>query len=384
MITYSDLISHVIDYIGADSSFEAARFARRAALAAYNQVATSRNWSYYYERGRVTSVGQQVDGTVEYDQTGGVYERMLTLTGSTWPSWITYGVVRIANITYEVEALKSSTIITLTSNANPGADIASGTAYTAYQDTYPLPTNFTSADEFINDNNNGQLTYLHPREWLSSQRLHSGPATPRIYTITGADDGPGLMHVRFFPAPDQVYTFNYIYQRLPAPMVIDEYNLGLASITSGSTTVTGLGAAAWTSRMVGSVMRFSADSLLAPTGPSGGNPAYVERLIASVTSGTSLELTATAPNTLTGVKYAVSDRADVVEGAMAVYLQRECEAQVRQLKRIKPTEGEMEAHKNAMYMAFQADSRTFARRAAGQSPYYPIRLRDMPLGPDVS
>ena len=76
-------------------------------------------------------------------------------------------------------ALKSSTIITLSVNSNPGADVAAGTTYPLYRDTYPMPVAFQTADDLIIANQSAMLQYVHPAQWLGHQRSRSGPLGPR-------------------------------------------------------------------------------------------------------------------------------------------------------------------------------------------------------------
>jgi hypothetical protein len=137
MVTWKDLVDHTIDYLGATPSAEARRDGRRATLEALRDLASAGEWTYYYDRFRLDIVGPYLTGTLSYDHTGGAYERLLTLVGGTWPSWAALGSIVLDNIPYEVDRRIDDTRITLTENANPGAD-ATPAAWTLYRDTYPL------------------------------------------------------------------------------------------------------------------------------------------------------------------------------------------------------------------------------------------------------
>lgn len=382
LVAYKDLIDHVLDYYGAATGPENERFARRAVLAAMRELANSRRWSYYLNRLRITTNASQTEGTVAYDHTGGTYERQLTLTDSTFPTWANLGFVIINDVPYEVAEWKTTTVVTLSASSNPGEDVAS-TTYTLARDTYVLPADFVAAEELINVGNAFALSYQHPGEWLTSQRTNHGPATPRIFTITGDPNYFGSMAIRLFPAPDDDYVIDGIYHRRPRQLSIDEYETGTVTTSSASTTVTGSGTS-WTSDMVGSIIRFSSDAITNPTGPEGSSPYHIERVIASYTSATSIDLDAAPGETLTSVKYSISDPVDVEAGSMLTFLQRECERQARILRRMNATKDEERQYAEARIMAWEADSRSFARRAMGEGSHYRPRLADMPRGSDVS
>jgi hypothetical protein len=386
MISYKDLIDASVDYLGAANTREGERFARRAVLNAYNALATGHAWQYYWQRGRITSVPQQTAGTIQYtDSTG-----LVTLTPDgtmgdpqTFPANVTfYNIVLnsfILNISQSIDSLN----LIVDPGTRLGADLPAGNPYTLYRDTYPLPSDFRTADELINLNNTGPLNYLHPREWLTSQRLRRGPATPRIYTFTGDKLYFGAMECKLFPAPDQNYSFDFLYQRLPRPIVITEYNAGTASSVSGSPTINGSGVA-WSSAMIGSLVRLSYDSINIPTGPSGTNPAAFEALITAVPTPSSLTIAVNAPLTLSGVKHAISDPIDIEPGSMYTLLIRECEKQMRILRRMRALPEELQLYAEAQTKAWEADARNIGRRAAGMSLGFPQRLANMPRGVDIS
>ena len=145
--SYHDVIDHLLDHFGGLEGGRNVKMAKRAILAAYRSLPTVYNWSYYYKRGRVASVAAYSTGTIAYDHTGGTYERQATLTSGTWPSWAARGILRINDIDYDVHERISDTVVTLSVNSNPGADVASSTTYTLSRDAYPLPFDFQSADQ---------------------------------------------------------------------------------------------------------------------------------------------------------------------------------------------------------------------------------------------
>lgn len=380
LFTYKDLIDHLVDYIGSNASKEAVRDARRAAQDGCRELASAHSWSYYMQRGRIVTSDDYTTGTLAYDHTGGAYERMVTLTTGTWPSWAALGQLVIDNVVYQVAERKSDSIITLTYAHNPGEDVAAGETYTLYRDSYPMPSDFQAAGDFLNAANSLWLHYVEPNEWMKRQRVYHGVASPCMYTFTSDENYMGSMAVRFFPPPDDDYPMDFLYKRRPRQLYYDEYSTGTATNTAASTTVTGTGTS-WTDRMIGSVLRLSASTTVAPTGLAGGNPYDVERVITAVASTTSLTVDASITDAHSAVKYAISDPVDVEDGSMLTALLRCCEKQSVIIRHMKNANVAGPAYRDALIQARESDSRYMGRRVAGGMPNG-YRLADMPAGSD--
>lgn len=381
LYTYKDLLDHLVDYLGDNASQGALRDARRAAQDAYRDLAHAFEWCYYVARGRVNTVQPYSTGTIAYDHTGGSSERLVTLTGGTFPSWAASGQLVINSIVYEVAQRLSSTTLQLTIGQNPGADVASGTSYTLYQDGYPLPYDFISCDRVIDMRRGVKLSYEHPRSWMARQQVYQGPSAPYVYTFTQDEHSFGALAIRLFPIPDNIYPLDFIYKRKPRALVIDQYSAGTASVAASSTTVTGSGTS-WTSAMVGSVIRLSSDNVNAPTGVAGANRAAEENVITDVASATSLTIDAAITTDYSGVKYVISDPVDVEYGAMLTALLRGMEAQGTIARIMKNEDRAQLAYRAALVRAMEADRRSTAQRVPGAPPHF-LRLRDFPVGADM-
>jgi hypothetical protein len=378
MLTYADLIDHALAYTGTDATTSATANYRRAVLNAYRIAPTRHSWSYYWAIARINTAAAYTTGTVAYDLTGGAYERMLTISDGTWPSWAKYGYVIISNIPYEVESRKSDTIITLTEETAPTADIASGTAFTIARDTYPLPTDYLESDETIINEIGTVMTYTHPRSWSSSRRLTTGPGRPVLFTVLSDPDTRDRMTMRIWPPPDTTYSMDSLYRKKARPMVYDRTADGLVS--SSTTTITGVDTR-FLSSHVGSVIRFASDSTDIPTGLEGGNPYFAERTITEFTSSTSVVVDSALPSEVSGVRYVISDPADIDTSVMQEYLLREVEKQSRLLTRTKPMADEDQMYQIAFIQALEADNRYSGRRASLRNQsrrtslkYYPLDL----------
>jgi hypothetical protein len=370
MTTFQDAIHLLLDYLGTNLSAEAPRDARRAAQNGLRELATAHRWSYFYKQGRIVTVAPQTTGTIAYTHTGATYERQLTLSGATWPSWAKYGALRIGDVTYEVEDRKSSTVLTLTDLTNPGADVAAGTKYTMFRDTYTLPVDFTAADEF-RTSTGYYAEYVHPHNWLASRTYPNSSGYPWLYTITGDPAILNRLAARLYPYPDQVYTIDFVYQRQARPLRIDESKDGTVATTNGSTTVTGTGTS-WNSTMEGAVIRVNAIAANTATGPVESGPYgfdrstyYVhERRVVKVNGATSLDVDNALSETLSTAKYVISDPVDVEEGAMLNAFFRACERQVAMIRHTKDKPDAQALYAEALTLAKEADSRSFARRVA--------------------
>lgn len=381
LTTFADVVEYLVQYVGDNGTQDALRDCRRAAIDGLRELASAHEWSYYWTRGRVVTDAPQTSSTITYDHTGGAYERMVTIAAGTWPTWAKYGQLVISNIAYQVDDYKSSTVITLASSSNPGADVAAGTSYTLYRDSYPLPTDVLQLDQMINVSNSIPLQYVHPSAWLTRQQVYYGPSGPSEYTLTGSEDVTGRMAVRFYPVPDDDYTIDFMYRRRPRALVYHEVDDGTVSVTGGTTTVTGSGTA-FTAGMVGSVIRLSANSTDAPTNAAGANVYAVERIITAYTSATSVTVDDTIDDTYSGVKYQVSDRVDVEEGAMLTAYLRSCERQAAIVRVMKNDRQAREEYLGALIQAREADRRNSAFRGPGYGPNV-ARLRDYPAGSDA-
>ncbi len=399
LTTFADLIDYTFDYLGENATDTARRDGKRAILNAYRELTMSARWVYYISRMRFNTVAPYISSstiTLEYDQTGGTIERKVTLTGGTWPSWAGNGVLVIpslqsasttsipqGNIPFQVASRVSDTVLQLSISSNPGIDFAAGSPFTLYQDAYTLPTDFMAMEELQNTNHFLSLWPESPGVWLKRQRIIHTVAAPRVYCLMGDPHTYGGLTLRFFPAPDLAYAMDAIYQRRPRPLVVERYNTGTVSVTANDTTVTGNGTA-FTQAMVGSVIRFSADSQNEPTDVAGNNPGILERVIVSRLNPTTVTVDRVAIDTLTGVKFVVSDPVDLEPQAMLTALYRCIEKQESLTRIMKNQKEAMAAYREALILAREQDSRDFTRKVAGRDYSNFTRLRDYPRGVDIS
>src|SRR6185436_16715414 len=310
-VTAYDLVQRLLSYLGGNPDGPAHADIRRAILDAYREMPGLHAWTYFVQVGRIFVQTLYSTGTVEYDHTGGTYERMLTLTDGVWPTWAARGAVRINNITSYVDQRVSDTVLTLDSSQNPGADVDAETAYELVQDSYQLPIDFTVGDRGLPENCWGGMDYVRPADWLASTRYHASSGTPRIYTFTADPKAAGRLALRMAPAPPAFGTVDFIYRRRCRDIRVWEKTTGKASVTSGSSTITLSQGGTFTPNHVGSVIRLSDGATNAPTDLDGIYPYVVERTILQRISSTQAMVDDAVDTAYTSVAYRISDPVDV-------------------------------------------------------------------------
>lgn len=383
LITYNDVLLHMVNFAKGNPSAEYYRDARQAVLSAYREFANSAQWTYYTSVGRINTSAPYETGTIAYDHTGGSSERIVTLTDGTWPDWATYGILVIDSTPYEIAERLSDTTLTLTATSNPGADVAAETAYTIYRDTYPMPADFISADEMVTANVWRRMRYVHPRQWLMSHRFNvTSSNTPNFYTFRSDPNYYGVIACSFYPYPDDDIAIDFIYQRRPRGLTIEDYHAGTVTCSAGSDTISGA-MTAFSDSHVGSVIRLSDDAVDTPTGRTGANPFTIERTVMSVTDATTITVDRVVNDSLSGVKYLISDPLDLEPGVMTNAFLRCCENQMAMIRRLEDRGEIMQLWKMALIEAREHDSRAREMRSVGGTIGFYNRLADMPGYPEL-
>lgn len=381
--TFRDAIEHVVDvFAGQDAAPRTWRNARRAVEAAYLKLPTMRAWKYYERIVPIATVASQTTGTIVYDHSGGTYERMVTLTGATWPTDVRFYGLLIGRLRYAIDDYKSSTVITLTEDQNPGADVAS-TGYTLYRDTFPLPSYFLQMGRLIDTLSGARILQQVTRDEVTV--ANHGLLTsslPSMYNIGPSPHYAGGMAIQFAPSPVTARNYDAVIRSKGRPLVIEKEYLGTLSITAGSVAVVGVGTA-FTSGMAGSILRVPPDDSndLLPTGPMGSieaseidNPPQEQFVIKSVTDATHLTLETAAVNAYDATKFTISDPLDFDADSMQVYFQRLCEAQFSRLEGREDRRERQQAADDEFFAAAASDNRSFAQT----EPYRgPLRLGDL-------
>lgn len=376
--TFEDAVDFVLDSFGMERSARNLRNAKRAILAALNELPNKRNWAYYYRRFPIVTVEPYSTGTVTYDHTGGSHERQLTLSGGTWPTWAAFGTVNINRNFYNVESRKSDTVLTLDSVTNPGADL-SASAYQIFRDNYPLPDDYLAMDRLVDLTGVGlALTHVSPGDYHQAARIQRQLGMPTYFTIQRSLDERSKNALFFGPPPRQIRSYEFMYRAQPRALRTERYATG--TVTNSGTTITGVGTA-FTQDHVGSVIRFSSNGN-APTSVVGNlqaddNQFSEQRTIVSVESATSLTINNATTQNYSGVGYTISDPIDIEPAVMLLVFQRLAEYHMSVYEKDDPNKiaYRQRVADMAMRDAVSADQKVFGSNP--QMSIGPIRIRDI-------
>lgn len=378
--SFRDAVEHVVDvFTGQDSSPRTWRNARRAVREAYRDLPTKRTWRYFERTEKITTVVSQSTGTIVYRHAGGMYERMVTLTGATWPADVRYYGLLVGRNRYAIDDYKSSTVLTLTESSNPGSDLVS-TGYTLYRDTYPLPADFWQMGRLTDVSSGVRVLMLVTMDaLLVANRGVLTTSLPHLCAVSASPHYPGGLALVFGPSPTTARTYDAIYSSKGRPIALERECTGTVAVSAGATAVVGT-STNFTSAMEGALIRFSTDNVQLPTGPVGSIEAsevdndYAEQaVIKSVTDGTNLTLETAVVSAYSGVKFTISDRLDL-ESTMLNYFLRLCEAKFARIEGRNDRSERDSAAEKELREAAGADNRTFSQN----EPYHgPWRLRDL-------
>ena len=365
LLTYRDIIDHLVDWQGGSAADVDDRRIRRSIQEAYRQLSTDHQWSYYYVPGRIITVAPVTDGTVTYSAS----TNQVTLTDSTWPSWVTSGKVKIGSVICPVYTQDSSTVITLDPNVTFADDIAS-TTYELFQSAYPLPLDFISMSEVLQESSWWGSTPVTPNDFLALERYgYTGIGTPQHWTIMGDPNNLSNLAIHFDPAPSTASTLDFVYYRRGRALRYTGYEAaetqGTVTVSSGSATVTGSDTA-FSSSMVGSILRLSDVSSIAPTGLDGEYPYAEEKVITAVASATSATVDSNFSAAYSGVAYNISDPVDI-DPVMVHPFRMGCIKWLASMSKDGWSDKAEMEYTKALLQAAGADSRFKERRVIGAS-----------------
>ncbi len=324
LLTFQDAVEHVCDVFDVPRDSRSQRLAIKSIVKAYRMLPTMHGWPYYRRPLVIQTVAAYSTGTIAYDYTGGAYERMVTLTTGTWPTWAGFGVLRISNVDYPILQRVSSTVITLDTRRCPDADVASGTAYTIFRNRYPLPLDFRRHDRIIQSGSNRELCIVDAGLAAANTLFSGGTSEPYLACIIEDENYQGGLALMVSPAVNSATSLSFLYERKMRPLVTEKYDTGTLTIVADSASITGVGTT-FTDAMIGAVLRVSVDGN-PPTPLEGSiasatpNPADYTRIVMGVSSATVLLVDETLGESASGRAYTLSDPIDVTDLMIDVFL----------------------------------------------------------------
>lgn len=364
--TYADAIDNLDEFVGPHGTSTSQRQLRLCIQSAYRELTQAHDWSFLQVNGRIHLKEAENTGTCVYDHTGGSSERLLTLTGATWPTWIADGSIQFGGVVSDIEASVTTTTATLDATMNPGEDVESG-KFTLYPRWYRLPADFISFTAPMETTAWRLGQYVTPTEMAQFDRYRPSTGDIQHYTVAPVPDLYGVMGLFVHPASNADETIDFVYKRRPRQLRyagLDPNDFagtiaGLAAAITGSST-------AFESSMAGSILRIGGTTKR-PTGIEGLNPWVEQRSIKSVASTTAMTLDASVTaysGSWSGKKYTITDPLDLDVVAYDAFL-RLCEKHAANMMDLKGKQGIAQEATNALAIAKGGDARVRQRRFAG-------------------
>ena len=378
VFTYSDALDNLRDFAQAWQMDAAQSMLRRSVRRARDEIAVAHHASFLIKRQKILLRAAQTTGTVEFDYTGhATCERALVLTDATWPDWAVDAVVRFDDMICPVQEVKSTTVLQLDVDGNPGQDVASGTSYTLYPRCYPLPTDFRQVLSIAEESSWQVGSYVDPTAMFELDRYDTETGNPRYYTVAEVPDQLGRMGLWLFPPSDTTEPIDILYRRKLRDLRYSGHNsaefAGTIAVTASSPTVAGT-STSFESGMAGSILRISATSTK-PTGLEGTNAWAEQRVIKSVTNATTLTLDGNVSTTRASASYVISDPIDIDNSFWSAFLAC-CEKHLAIARNAKSKAELIILYRDALQQAKAGDARTGGRRVCGTPQTYTVRLAD--------
>ena len=366
LLTYYDAMAAGMDFVGGNATSAGQADIRRCVLRAYDEVGSVLGWGGLTKRGRIHLVAPYSTGTITYDHTGGSSERILTLADGTWPDDAIDYVVLIDNIESHIESV-SGLVATLDAVMNPGADVDAGTSYSTYPRYYPLPWDFEDFYGPWTENIWRKARQVSYDELLGLSRSASNSGTTAYYAVREVADMHNQMGLYIHPPSDDVQTLDFIYKRKPRQLRHtghDAADIQNTITTDGTTTVVG-NSTAFSSTMVGAVLRIGDDTYV-PTAQGGVHSYLDERIITARASATSLTVDA-AMSSASTKKYCITDPIDLPENCWEAFT-ASVNKQLATQRNMKNKADFFGIYKDALFRAKGTNNRSRQRAVAGNRP----------------
>lgn len=349
--------------MGGQADQETVSDIRMAIRSAMRLVSAEHSWPYYADYLHLNTQETYTTGTITYTAS----TRTVTLAGGTWPSWAAYGSLIIDELHARVDAVASSTSLTVIANDAPVDDYTG--EFTIYQYQFPIDatTNIYRFGKAQVDQANW-LEYVNPMMFetdIRKQYLVSG-GRPRWFTVSRDFRNTGRQLFSMWPYPTTEMRVRMGYIRHPADILYWSYETGKVALTSGDETVTGTDTV-FKANMAGCLLRSGSDIVNVPTDADGAYPAVNESVIASCTSATSLELAEDATTTQSEASVCISSLMDFdynIMTELVLYRARLELAKVRKVEAQLRQQYEMD-YAQALYSAKCQASTSNSVRVAG-------------------
>jgi hypothetical protein len=278
-----------------------------------------------------------------------------------------------------------STHAQLDSQFYPSQDFPHGQGFLLGLPKYPLPPEFSAGIVAAEQNAWFIGTYIPPDQWFLLDKYRVFTGIVRNFTIMTDPNRPGQQALFVHPCPSVATPYDLQIKAWRRPMVIsgkEQWNSkGTVSITQGGAVVTGVGTA-FTTQMIGSVIRFAPVGGKRPTGSSGPNPYAFQAIVSDVTDAGTLLISTAAPQAFSAVGYSVSDPCDIPQALWECFKAR-CYLELAQFVNPKGYAQVEARYERALRKAMAADNPNRTVMGVGTGVNTISRLRDNPNRPTL-
>jgi len=311
VLTFGDMIDHLIEYGLARGSDSSQQLLRDCVQQAYLDIINATDWGLMTTQGGIYGHAPQTTGTITYTHS----TRLCTLSGATWPTWITDAVVRVptssegVGVDCDVDAKISDTAIRFAEGRNPGDDVAAGSTYTAYCQWYPFPSDCKALLGFLDYGLWDTATRITMTEFMRLTNLAFTTSSIQYYCIAKRPNRVSEKALFVYPFFAADRRSDIVYERRPQELIhtgLDAWDSqGAVSLVEGDVAVAGTGTA-FRYTMEGCALRIG-DAGTWPTGRAGLSPYREQHVIRSVLDATNLELYGAPVDGWTNANYSISD-----------------------------------------------------------------------------
>lgn len=318
VLTLQDLVFKLtLRFGGAPGTYNDARVAE-AIRSAMRSLCGKHRWNYYRRSTRINTTAQ-VDMVISYDHSGGLYERLATITsGGYWPQDADQGDILMDDRFYRIEKRISDVQAVLESDFTLRGD-TTGTA-TWRRNAYQFPREIQCVHNAHNITTRRPLTQLPPSDFdMAGYRpLISGYV--RHFTWKNHGGKFGATEFILYPHPLVAETIEVNASVLPHIPYLANLSGNTLTGTQGESTVVCSGAQ-FNSSVLGAVIRVGRSST-EPTGLDSSNWVH-QAFITSVTNSTTVTISEPLPESYSGRGYTVSSPIDIEASVMLEALEDE-------------------------------------------------------------
>lgn len=307
MLTYQDLVEHLISATNGGPQDAEQKDIRTAIQRAYTEVVSMREWQYYHTTGRII-FSDSWQGTVTYTP---ATRTVTKVSGDAFPSDAAKHFMRIDNVVAKVATRAGDSSLVLDSTLYFPKLYTSAVSASLYRSVYPLPADFRNLDAPIDEASWVGFRFVSQDNAMKMERAQDIQGPPSYWTVIKDPDSYGYA-IKVLGYPVEVETLDFTYRRTPRTLRLSGHEPAsrAGTVSCAGTTVTGTGTA-FSQDMVGSYLRFGT-ATKSPDTLGSMNPYASQVRITAVASATSLSIDTSS--TYSGVKYVVTDPVDAPTG----------------------------------------------------------------------